>query len=171
MATSIISVITGIPIRRDVAMTGEVTLRGRALPIGGLKEKLLAALRAGITTVIIPKENEKDLAEVPDNVKAGLKIVPVANMSEVLAVALTRQPEAIDWVEPDVTAAAAPGRRRRRPDGHPLTGSRKPKGARTVVPGPSFSASTRQKSADSGVFRLYGPVPAPLDSGQRERIA
>ena len=76
MATSIISVITGIPIRRDVAMTGEVTLRGRALPIGGLKEKLLAALRAGITTVIIPKENEKDLAEVPDNVKTGLKIVP-----------------------------------------------------------------------------------------------
>jgi ATP-dependent Lon protease len=108
MATSIISVITGIPIRRDVAMTGEVTLRGRALPIGGLKEKLLAALRAGITTVIIPKENEKDLAEVPDNVKTGLKIVPVANMGEVLAVALTRQPEAIDWVEPEVPASALP---------------------------------------------------------------
>jgi ATP-dependent Lon protease len=82
-----------------------VTLRGRALPIGGLKEKLLAALRAGITTVIIPKDNEKDLAEVPDNVKAGLKIVPVSTMSEVLVVALTRQPEAIDWVEPEVTAA------------------------------------------------------------------
>jgi len=81
-----------------------VTLRGRALPIGGLKEKLLAALRAGITTVIIPKENEKDLAEVPDNVKTGLTIVPVANMNEVLAVALTRQPEAIDYVEPDVAA-------------------------------------------------------------------
>ncbi len=105
MATSIISVITGIPIRRDVAMTGEVTLRGRALPIGGLKEKLLAALRAGITTVIIPKDNEKDLADVPDNVKTGLKIVPVATMGEVLAVALTRQPEAIDWVEPEVPAA------------------------------------------------------------------
>jgi ATP-dependent Lon protease len=104
MATSIISVITGIPIRRDVAMTGEVTLRGRALPIGGLKEKLLAALRAGIATVIIPKENEKDLAEVPDNVKTGLKIVPVSNMGEVLAVALTRQPEPIDWVEPEVPA-------------------------------------------------------------------
>src|SRR6476469_7039292 len=99
MATSIVSVLTGIPIRRDVAMTGEVTLRGRALPIGGWKEKLLAALRAGITTVIIPKENEKDLAEVPDNVKTGLKIVPVATMGEVLQVALTRQPEAIDWVE------------------------------------------------------------------------
>jgi ATP-dependent Lon protease len=104
MATSIISVITGIPIRRDVAMTGEVTLRGRALPIGGLKEKLLAALRAGITTVIIPKDNEKDLADVPDNVKTGLKIVPVSNMGEVLSVALTRQPEAIDWVEPEVAA-------------------------------------------------------------------
>jgi ATP-dependent Lon protease len=86
-------------------MTGEVTLRGRALPIGGLKEKLLAALRAGITTVIIPKENEKDLAEVPDNVKTGLTIVPVASMGEVLSVALTRQPEAIDLVEPEVSAA------------------------------------------------------------------
>ena len=92
MATSIISVITGIPVRRDVAMTGEVTLRGRALPIGGLKEKLLAALRAGITTVIIPKENEKDLADVPDNVKAGLKIVPVSSVSEVLKIALVHRP-------------------------------------------------------------------------------
>jgi len=101
MATSIVSDLTGIPIRRDVAMTGEVTLRGRALPIGGLKEKLLAALRAGITTVIIPKENEKDLAEVPDNVKAGLKIVPVSTVSEVLSVALVREPVAIDWVEPE----------------------------------------------------------------------
>jgi ATP-dependent Lon protease len=101
MATSIVSVLTGIPIRRDVAMTGEVTLRGRALPIGGLKEKLLAALRAGITTVIIPKENEKDLAEVPDNVKIGLKIVPVANVGEVLKVALVREPQAIDWIEPE----------------------------------------------------------------------
>ncbi len=102
MATSIISVITGIPVRRDVAMTGEVTLRGRALPIGGLKEKLLAALRAGIKTVIIPQENEKDLAEVPDNVKSGMKIVPVSSVAEVLKVALVRQPEAIDWIEPEV---------------------------------------------------------------------
>ena len=78
MATSIVSVLTGIPVRRDVAMTGEITLRGRVLPIGGLKEKLLAALRAGITTVFIPKENEKDLAEIPDNVKKHLKLVPVA---------------------------------------------------------------------------------------------
>ncbi len=102
MATSIISVITGIPVRRDVAMTGEVTLRGRALPIGGLKEKLLAALRAGIKTVIIPAENEKDLAEVPDNVKSGMTIVPVNNVGEVLKVALVRMPEAIDWIEPEV---------------------------------------------------------------------
>jgi ATP-dependent Lon protease len=106
MATSIVSVLTGIPIRRDVAMTGEVTLRGRALPIGGLKEKLLAALRAGITTVIIPKENEKDLAEVPDNVKSGMKIVPVATMGEVLKVALVREPEAIDWSEPEAPVVA-----------------------------------------------------------------
>jgi ATP-dependent Lon protease len=102
MAVSIISVITGIPVRRDVAMTGEVTLRGRALPIGGLKEKLLAALRAGIKTVIIPADNEKDLAEIPDNVKNGMRIVPVKNVEEVLKVALVRQPEAIDWVEPEV---------------------------------------------------------------------
>src|SRR6185437_11730747 len=101
MATSIISVITGIPVRRDVAMTGEVTLRGRALPIGGLKEKLLAALRAGIKTVIIPQENEKDLAEVPDNVKSGLTIVPVSNVGDVLKVALVRQPEPINWIEPE----------------------------------------------------------------------
>jgi ATP-dependent Lon protease len=100
MATSIISVITGIPVRRDVAMTGEVTLRGRVLPIGGLKEKLLAALRAGIKTVLIPADNEKDLAEIPENVKAGLKIIPVSNVDEVLKVALVRQPEPISWEEP-----------------------------------------------------------------------
>jgi ATP-dependent Lon protease len=100
MATSIISVLTGIPVRRDVAMTGEVTLRGRVLPIGGLKEKLLAALRAGIKTVLIPQENEKDLAEIPDNVKQGLKIIPVSNMDEVVKVALVRTPEPITWEEP-----------------------------------------------------------------------
>ncbi len=100
MATSIISVITGIPVRRDVAMTGEVTLRGRVLPIGGLKEKLLAALRAGIKIVIIPQENEKDLAEIPDNVKSGLKIVPVSTVGEVIKVALVREPTPIDWEEP-----------------------------------------------------------------------
>jgi ATP-dependent Lon protease len=100
MATSIVSVLTGIPVRRDVAMTGEITLRGRVLPIGGLKEKLLAALRAGITTVFIPKENEKDLVEIPDNVKKHLKIIPVADVDEVISQALTRKPEPIEWEEP-----------------------------------------------------------------------
>jgi ATP-dependent Lon protease len=101
MATSIVSVFTGIPVRRDVAMTGELTLRGRVLPIGGLKEKLLAALRAGIKTVIIPSENEKDLADIPDNVKKGLKIIPLSSMEEVLKVALARQPIPIEWEEPE----------------------------------------------------------------------
>ncbi len=100
MATSIASALTGIPVRHDIAMTGEVTLRGRVLPIGGLKEKLLAALRAGITTVFIPKDNEKDLVEIPDNVKNGLRIIPVAHVDQVIAQALTRPPEAIDWEEP-----------------------------------------------------------------------
>ncbi|HRE61958.1 MAG TPA: endopeptidase La [Micropepsaceae bacterium] len=100
MATSIISVLTGIPVRRDVAMTGEVTLRGRVLPIGGLKEKLLAALRAGIKKVLIPQENEKDLAEIPDNVKQGLEIVPVSTVEEVLAHALVRVPTPVTWEEP-----------------------------------------------------------------------
>jgi len=102
MATSIISALTGIPVRRDVAMTGEITLRGRVLPIGGLKEKLLAALRTGVTTVVIPKENEKDLAEIPENVKVGLKIVPVATVGEVLKAALTKQPEPIEWSESEI---------------------------------------------------------------------
>jgi ATP-dependent Lon protease len=101
MATSIVSVLTGIPIRRDVAMTGEITLRGRVLPIGGLKEKLLAALRAGITTAFIPKENEKDLAEIPDNVKKGIKIIPVSHVDEVISQALVRKPEPIEWAEPE----------------------------------------------------------------------
>ncbi len=92
MATSIISAVTGIEVRRDVAMTGEITLRGRVLPIGGLKEKLLAALRGGLKTVLIPKENEKDLADIPDNVKEGLEIIPVAMVDEVLSQALTHEP-------------------------------------------------------------------------------
>ena len=105
MATSIVSVLTGIPVRRDVAMTGEVTLRGRVLPIGGLKEKLLAALRAGVTTVFIPKDNEKDLADIPDNVKKDLTILPVSHVDEVIAKALVRPPEAIEWEEPPETPA------------------------------------------------------------------
>jgi ATP-dependent Lon protease len=107
MVTSIVSVLTKIPVRATAAMTGEVTLRGRVLPIGGLKEKLLAALRGGLKTVIIPKENEKDLAEIPDNVKRGLKIVPVATVDEVLRLALTRVPEPIP-VEEEVAAVVAP---------------------------------------------------------------
>ena len=99
MAISIVSAITAIPVRRDVAMTGEITLRGRVLPIGGLKEKLLAALRAGITTVFIPKDNEKDLVEIPANVKKGLTIIPVSHVDEVIARALVRKPEPIEWDE------------------------------------------------------------------------
>ena len=97
MATSIVSTLTGIPVRKDIAMTGEITLRGRVLPIGGLKEKLLAALRGGIKKVLIPKDNEKDLAEIPDNVKKGLEIVPVTGVEEVLEHALTSSLVPIDW--------------------------------------------------------------------------
>ncbi len=108
MATSIVSAITGIPIRRDIAMTGEITLRGRVLPIGGLKEKLLAALRAGITTVFIPKENEKDLIEIPDNVKKGLTIIAVSHVDDVIGKALVRKPEPIDWEEKPDDIALSP---------------------------------------------------------------
>ncbi len=107
MVTSIVSVLTGIPVRRDVAMTGEVTLRGNVLPIGGLKEKLLAALRGGITTVLIPVDNVKDLREIPDNVKNGLELIPVSNVMDVLKIALTRMPEAIEWDEEAEAAKAA----------------------------------------------------------------
>jgi ATP-dependent Lon protease len=99
MVTAIVSVMTGIPVHRDVAMTGEITLRGRVLPIGGLKEKLLAASRGGMKTVLIPEENAKDLVEISDSIKKGLDIVPVSRMDEVLARALTRKPEAIEWDE------------------------------------------------------------------------
>jgi ATP-dependent Lon protease len=108
MVTSIVSVLTGIAVRRDVAMTGEITLRGRVLPIGGLKEKLLAALRGGLKTVLIPAENEKDLADIPDTVKQGMKIIPVSTMDEVLAQALTRAPVAIEWSEADAPPVSVP---------------------------------------------------------------
>ncbi|WP_341365788.1 endopeptidase La [Yoonia sp. BS5-3] len=107
MVTSIVSVLTGIPIRKDIAMTGEVSLRGNAMPIGGLKEKLLAALRGGITTVFIPQDNAKDLPEIPDNVKEGLTIIPVKHVSEVLEQVLVSQPEPIEWDEAAEEAAAA----------------------------------------------------------------
>ena len=108
MVTTIVSTLTGIAVHRDVAMTGEVTLRGRVLPIGGLKEKLLAALRGGIKTVLIPQENEKDLAEIPANIKAGLEIIPVAHVDQVLARALVAPLIPIEWTEADELAALLP---------------------------------------------------------------
>jgi ATP-dependent Lon protease len=117
MITAIVSVMTGIPVRKDVAMTGEISLRGRVLPIGGLKEKLLAALRGGLSKVLIPEENAKDLAEIPDNVKSGLEIVPVSRVDELLEQVLVRPLEPIKWdeaaeeqaraAEPEDTAAHA----------------------------------------------------------------
>jgi ATP-dependent Lon protease len=107
MVTSIVSVLTGIPVRHDVAMTGEITLRGRVLPIGGLKEKLLAALRVGIKEVLIPEDNVKDLEDIPANVKKGLKITAVRLIDEVLMHALTRQVAPIDWAELDVAEIIA----------------------------------------------------------------
>ena len=108
MVTSIVSVLTGIPVKRDIAMTGEITLRGRVLPIGGLKEKLLAALRGGLKTVLIPKENEKDLAEIPDNVKRGLKIIPVGTVDELLSQALAAQLTPMAWSEDSEAESVIP---------------------------------------------------------------
>ncbi len=107
MVTAIISVMTGIPVKRDVAMTGEITLRGRVLPIGGLKEKLLAALRGGIKRVVIPEENVKDLVEISDEVKTKLEIIPAARMEDVLRVALERMPEPVEWQEPPIAVPGA----------------------------------------------------------------
>jgi len=106
MVTSIVSMLTGIPVSRDVAMTGEITLRGRVLPIGGLKEKLLAALRGGITRVLVPKENEKDLADIPENIKRSLEIVPVTNVEEVLEYALVNPLVPIEWKNEEEDRAA-----------------------------------------------------------------
>ena len=107
ITTSIVSILTGIPVSCSVAMTGEVSLRGRVLPIGGLKEKLLAALRGGLKTVLIPSDNEKDLAEIPNNVKKGLKIIPVSTVDEVLKLALTKPLTAIEWGEVDGVEAVS----------------------------------------------------------------
>ncbi len=108
MVTSIVSVLTGIEVHKDVAMTGEITLRGRVLPIGGLKEKLLAALRGGLKRVIIPEENEKDLEDIPNNVKRGLEIIPVSSIDQVLEHALVSQPTPIEWTEEDEDAVEVP---------------------------------------------------------------
>ncbi len=107
IVTSIVSILTGIPINCKVAMTGEITLRGRVLPIGGLKEKLLAALRSGITKVIIPKDNEKDLEDIPNNVKESLKIIPAENIMEVLKESLTKKISPIDWKEEDIVTKSS----------------------------------------------------------------
>ena len=117
MVTSIVSVLTQIPVRKDIAMTGEVSLRGNAMPIGGLKEKLLAALRGGIKTVLIPQENEKDLVDIPDNVKDGMTIIPVNHVSEVLEHALVRAPEPIEWDQEAEDEAAATAALKSKDDG------------------------------------------------------
>jgi ATP-dependent Lon protease len=109
MATAIISVMTGIPVRHDVAMTGEITLRGRVLPIGGLKEKLLAAARGGIKTVLIPEDNAKDLTEISDAIKGGMEIIPVARLDDVIARALVRKPVPIVWEEDTKVPVKADG--------------------------------------------------------------
>jgi ATP-dependent Lon protease len=108
MATGLASALTKIPVRRDIAMTGEITLRGKVLPIGGLKEKLLAALRSGVKTVLIPIENAKDLVDVPETVKAALEIIPVSTVDEVLALALTGPLTPIEWREEDETRVTPP---------------------------------------------------------------
>ena len=148
MATSIVSILTGIPVRRDVAMTGEITLRGRILPIGGLKEKLLAALRAGITTVFIPKENEKDLAEIPDNVKKHLKLICVADVDEVIAQALARRPVAIEWEEPPEPTVPAAGGAARHGLPAALTGQRTRAVRQPRASPPAPVASTHMSVAD-----------------------
>ena len=138
MATAIVSILTGIPIRRDIAMTGEITLRGRVLPIGGLKEKLLAAMRGGLKKVLIPEENAKDLAEIPNSVKNALEIVPVSRMDEVLTHALVRQPTPIRWEE------------------KLLPGARPPASARTI---PRASSLTEQELTTTRPRTLRGSRP------------
>ena len=115
MVTSIVSVLTAIPVKSSVAMTGEITLRGRVLPIGGVKEKLLAALRGGLKTVLIPQDNEKDLAEIPDNVKRGLKIIPVRTVDELLAHALAAPLTPVAWADDGETAPVIPATGEERP--------------------------------------------------------
>ena len=152
MATVIVSMLTGIPVRRDIAMTGEITLRGRVLPIGGLKEKLLAALRGGIKKVLIPEDNVKDLAEIPSSVKSGLEIVPVSRMEEVLRHALVRQPTPIVWEE-DVNGGrlAGAGRGAGAGPGRPLT--RSSSGA-VLAP---MQNERRESDGIRGVFASNGP--------------
>ncbi len=136
MCTALVSALTKIPVRSDVAMTGEITLRGEVLPIGGLKEKLLAAHRGGIKTVLIPDENEKDLVEIPDNIKGNLEIKPVKWIDEVLALALTQQPMPRLPAEPTPPAPAADVEEKRRP--------RNGRRLKQVVPGPLSAIGLRR---------------------------
>ena len=159
MITSIVSALTGIAVRKEVAMTGEISLRGRVMPIGGLKEKLLAALRGGLKTVLIPKENERDLPEIPDNVKKGLEIVPVSTVDEVLARALVKPLVAIEWPNDLEAGAGQAGRRRRsprplsqRPDGLQL--QRSPGAIRGFVAfGPILCGSEAVRPTKYGIQR------------------
>jgi hypothetical protein len=156
MATAIVSIMTGIPVRHDVAMTGEITLRGRVLPIGGLKEKLLAAARGGIKTVLIPEDNAKDLTEISDAIKGGMDIIPVARLDDVISKALVRPPVPIVWeedtkvpVKPDATDEAAGG----------LTAHGTPSNMTTA-------ASPRDAAFLSGDTRLAPDGPAALNRPQ-----
>ena len=167
MATAIVSVMTGIPVRHDVAMTGEVTLRGRVLPIGGLKEKLLAALRFGIKTVLIPAENVRDLKEIPEIVTKGMEIIPVSRMDEVLSRALVRQPEPIEW-NYDEAAKVAPvvadlsARRRRSGQHRPLVATIHAQ-VQTAPSGAVFVlrvASRWRGQDDAGLRRRASAAPA-----------
>ena len=158
MATAIVSVLTGIPVKADVAMTGEITLRGRVLPIGGLKEKLLAALRGGIKKVLIPEENAKDLAEIPDNVKSGLEIIPgEPRRRGAASMRWLRMPEPIEWTEPVETARPkADARRRcRSPELRPLSSVQR--AMQDGEPGlaPGFSV---KKARNSGLFSRCSSV-------------
>ena len=188
MVTAIVSVMTGIPVRRDVAMTGEITLRGRVLPIGGLKEKLLAAQRGGIKTVFIPEENAKDLVEINELIKKGLEIVPVSRMDEVLQRALVRKPEPIEWDEEKAKAAAS-GRGRSGRGGRclgahrALTRQRTENRTAALATAPPFAfvspptqnrhvcptARTRRRGFDNKAVRRGRPVHLALIIGNAER--
>ena len=168
MITSIVSALTGVAVRKEVAMTGEISLRGRVLPIGGLKEKLLAALRGGLKTVLIPKENERDLPEIPDNVKKGLEIVPVSTVDEVLARALVKPLTAIEWPNDLEPVPAKPAESRRSP--RPLSASEIERAKPRSDPGlrsfwAPFMRSCGAPDPQNMVFNVDAVLRPPLHSG------